>query len=247
MKYSIFFILIWIKSCQSQTDKPVIPMVPPRITIEYLNEVNDYKIKIIWIPNKIASEQNDKIVGPAILELKKKDGTTYYANYTNFSIDIPVKNLKIKNGFVQSFTPTNIQKKYNSDEDPFRFQDVNFDKEKEFIILETGLADYYRSTYRVFEFDNNKTLNELTEEPFNLFGNETLDYKKKEIMIPEYFTCCENTQYYYKVKDSRDRNIFMLYKTEIHKFNPNTNVDSITIKEKGKLDIKKVTKQMTEF
>ena len=114
----LLLLLLFTKSCQSQNLDTEKLNKTPQITIEYLNLINGYKVKILWIPNKIASDENDKIVGPAILELKKNDGKTFYASYSNFSIDITIPNLKMNNDFVKSFTPKYIQRKFNTEKDP---------------------------------------------------------------------------------------------------------------------------------
>lgn len=221
MKYSLLLLLLFTKSCQSQNLDTEKLNKTPQITIEYLNLINGYKVKILWIPNKIASDENDKIVGPAILELKKNDGKTFYANYSNFSIDITIPNLKMNNEFVKSFTPKYIQRKFNAEKDPFFFKDVNFDNSKELIISETGLLDFDRKVYRIFEvienseFHNN-TLDERKESVFDDYANSTFDTINKEIVKIKYNGCCEYDQYYFKNKDIRYKNYFYMYKSENH-------------------------------
>lgn len=242
MKYSLLLLFLFTKSCQSKNLDTENLNKTPQITIEYLNLVNGYKVKILWIPNKIASNENEKIVGPAILELKKNDGKTFYANFTNFSIDITIPNLKMNNEFVQSFTPTYIQRKFNTEKDPFFFKDVNFDNHKELIISETGLLDFDRKVYRIFEviensdFHNN-TLDELKESVFDDYVNSTFDAINKEIITIEYNGCCEYDQYYFKNKDISDKNYFYMYKSENHKVDHTTKKETIITKVKGEKDL----------
>jgi hypothetical protein len=240
MKYSLLLFFLITTSCHSKNLDTENLNETPQITIEYLNLINGYKVKILWIPNKIASNENEKIVGPAILELKKNDGKTFYANFTNFSIDITIPNLKMNNEFVQSFTPIYIQRKFNIEKDPFFFEDVNFDNSKELIISETGFFDFDRKVYRIFEiiensdFRNN-TLDELNEEAFLSYGNTTFDKENKEIIVVEYNGCCEYDQSYYKLRDKLAKNSFFYYKTENHLTDYNTNKETITVYEKEKV------------
>lgn len=245
MKYSLLLLFLFTKSCQSQNLDAKKLNKTPQITIEYLNLINGYKVKILWIPNKIASDENEKIVGPAILELKKNDGKTFYANFSNFSIDIKIPNLKMNNEFVTSFTSKYIQRNFNTEKDPFFFKDVNFDNNKELIISETGFLDYDRKLYRIFEFIensdfHNNTLDERKESVFDDYANSTFDTTSKEIVTKEYNGCCEYDQYYFKNKDIRDKNYFYMYKSENHKVDHTTNKETIITKVKGEKDLVRV-------
>lgn len=219
MKFIIVLLLFTI-SCTTPDSPSEIKDIIPQITIEYLDSVYGYKIKILWIPNKIASDENESIVGPAIIELIANDGKKYYANYTNYSGYYSDENFIMKGDFVQSFKPIFMKKKYSKGGEQFEFKDVNFDNKKELIINETGFLDYSRPYYRIFEFlintdHHNNTLQELMDPVYSNYANSTYDTINKEVIIREYNGCCEVDLFYYKFKYNKPENGFYMYKSEI--------------------------------
>ena len=189
---SIIFILLFSSFISSQdrlTDRSI-------TVIEYLNEINGYKINVYWKPEEI---NYNYVVGPAIFELYKTNDysipfilrNNYFAlnksrlpfTYNNDSTEIISTNEKIIQ--LNYHFPQNLFLNGEESDEPFLFEDINFDNNKELIISEYGNGQRYVSTYKVYGFEDGILNNEPYQfEPFkSLDGMSSINYANKSITI----------------------------------------------------------------
>lgn len=234
MKLTILILLLFAKNCQSQeiNEKP-----NNKVTVEYTKPLRGFKVKIYWTLKDSIPNVDNKIYGDAILELERRtDKTKFKINYKNYSIADNVCSVKIFEAFKKKKVPNIIQINYSPD---FYFKDVTFDKIDEIIINEIiigelNISDEPETVERVFEFKNDNLV-ELKSFPI-LALDETkgyFDYKKKEIITTDFYTCCEYVEAFYKY-DKNSKEPFIYYKTLHHKVDPKTNDEEISIEEPGK-------------
>lgn len=158
------------------------------ITIEYSNEVNGYKVTVLWLLENATENDAD---GPAILAFKDvKTNSVYYATQHHFSVTIDkanLKYLKFKNAgdtkeFVgnESFKQTVkyvlpkigvtefIKEEGFKEYIPFFFKDVNFDNKAELILVDSRFSEKGGFSNQVYKLEEGY---EKTDAPFNNFNN----------------------------------------------------------------------------
>jgi hypothetical protein len=200
---------------------------PKVVLVEYKNEINGYLVKVIWKPNGVIY---DHTVGPAIIEFYcPNDSTKFTLTNNNFGIlnnKLPFsfsengseiikynqKNIKLfyddkyyidHNSQVAGFGTTN---------EPFFFQDLDFDNRKELIISEINNGQRGIATFKVYKFESSESnrieselYNVTTEEPFkSLDEMSTIDYINKRILIYNSGGWCSSSTYIYTFKSSED-------------------------------------------
>ena len=203
MKITIFiFAFFLLCNCKNRVNNIVISIDEP---------VNGYAAQMIWTPYEVSSYDKNNVTGPAILEL------TSLANHKKISVKyegfclgyyLPsyhIDNLKIENGFVKSYSNSDITVSYSDLENkleertPFYFYDVNFDHIEELIIVSADVDPNLRET-EFFDISHPneapENINEtalLSLSSFNqedgrkCFLNAKFDYKTKIISITSYF------------------------------------------------------------
>lgn len=238
MKFTFLILLLFAKSCQSQDvdNNTTKTETNNKVLVEYQKPIKGYNAKIYWTVKDSASEATYRIIGPAILELERQsDKQKFKVNYESYSISDSVCSLKIYQTFKEKNIPNVLQVNYSTENRPdFYFKDMNFDGIEELIITETGLLDYDRALFKVYEFQNDKLI-ELKNFPRTSLLAGNIDYDKKEVTAIDYYNCCEYDEDFYRYEN---KNQFIYYKTLHHKVDPDTEDEEITVKEKGKPDVK---------
>ena len=75
--------LVFLQSCQSQTERKPQNQNLNQITINVIEPINDYKIQILWIPSQ--NFEDIKLIGPAIIKFKNvKSDKIFYTINSNF-------------------------------------------------------------------------------------------------------------------------------------------------------------------
>ena len=178
-----FLLLICLSSCNSFGAKE--PDSNP-IFIEYTNEVNNYSIKVIWMPDYYDSRFFNRLIGPAIFTIKdKKNNKVYNVTHEEFSIDLndsDLKNITFKevegtqeflsnksfNLKMEYKLPSVIEKEYSEGEIhssrnkgfkdfiPFFFKDINFDDKPELIFNNATYSEKGGYSKSVCFFDGYK-------------------------------------------------------------------------------------------
>lgn len=243
---SILSLFIFTTSCQSKDKKNYDNGL--NITVEFINPVKGFHVKIYWTLTEVISEVDSRIKGPARLELERiSDGKKFRIDYKSYSISDSVCSSKIQSYFEEKNVPDLIQLNYSENEIPdFFLKDVNFDNKEELIITETAPNDFIKYDYRVFEFTGNIIV-ELKSFPSDALkkGKGDIDYEKKEITTIDYLNCCVYTESFYKYEKSNIKQ-FIIYKTAYHDIDPKTNSEEVTIEENGKKKIVIFKKNYTE-
>ena len=69
--------LVFLQSCQSQTEQKSENQNLNQITINVKEPINGYKIQILWIPSQ--NFEDIKLIGPAIMKFQDvKSNQTFY-------------------------------------------------------------------------------------------------------------------------------------------------------------------------
>lgn len=191
--------------------------------IKFSNEVNGYNVKVIWKPNHNYFEH---IVGPAIIEFyKTNDSTSFSLTENNFCIlkrKLPIiysedssKIISIGGNNYDTITlyydkesTESIEGSFGTTEEPFFFQDIDFDNKKELLITEFGQAQRGAATfksYKVDEDESNDFGNLMNEKPINLLDEmSVIDYVNKQIKIFFSEGACLNGQDIYQLKSHKE-------------------------------------------
>lgn len=236
--------LVFLQSCQSQTEKKPQNQNLNQITINVIEPINDYKIQILWIPSQ--NFEDIKLIGPAIIKFKNvKSDKIFYTINSNFHFPKEIENITFDNDSnVLTFEPITLNISADEVGDAIIFMDVDFDNEKELITKQTGMYGADIDTFKFYNCNENE-FEEISGSPFeeitNL-GKVDFDYVNKEITIKDYYSCCEWDSYHYKLDKNKN---FMQYKTENHNVDVSSGIDSIIIKEVGKKEVKKTEKVET--
>jgi hypothetical protein len=222
MKYLLFLLLISTASCyylpNSKKD-------PNHVTIDILQPVNNYNISIKWYPAKAVD--SDDFVGPATMELENiKTHSKQVVKYTSLEMGGYLKDVKIQNGIITDFSDSDYGVAYETMQKvPFYFYDVNFDGIKDLITVESRLfKNDERKINKIYAINNLGKLTALNSVPYNEFTNfymdstevgfrnGTFDTINKEIIIGDYFGCCQWIDHVYKlnsanqIKESKTEN-----------------------------------------
>lgn len=183
-------VLLFINCSKGQTNQIT--------TLEYENEINGYNVIVDWKPRNI---RFDHIIGPAIIQFKKKDSLIFTITNNNFSVlkklipfecssdSTSIKRIKQNNIKLKYIEPElNIKNGFFTNTVPFFFNDVTFDNKKELLLLEINNGQRGLNTYKVYQFDNEDLELELYnitfKEPFSLFDEYTeIDYVNRRISL----------------------------------------------------------------
>lgn len=192
------------------------------ITINYTNSINGYNVTVLWIP-KIVKYKH--VVGPAIVEFKNTSkNTSFSLAVNNFGIlknrlpftylekdyqtilsDIPEKsiNLFYEIGYIEDDVS------FGTTDEPFFFQDVDFDNNKELIIVEIGIGQRDVSTFKVYNFSygdiNPERLNITYKEPYIYLDEMSeIDSLNKTITIYHSSGACSSSYDIYALNRSEN-------------------------------------------
>lgn len=237
--FNLFILVILFQSCQSQEKNPEKNNNNlNQITLEVSKPINDFKIKILWIPSY--NLEDIKLIGPAIIELKNiKSGEKFLTTFSNFHIWKDFQDINFKdNGQVKEMLDNYYIIEPSEIENLIAFKDVDFDNKFELILQESDTYDASSSFSNIvfYDFEENQ-LSRINKEPFtNITNLKNTEFNAdtKEIIMKEFYSCCEWESTYFKILNKNNTtNNFELYKTEYHKVDPSTNIDTIKINENG--------------
>lgn len=208
-------LLLLINSCanaQTQLNKHEI------ITISYSNEVAGYMVTAIWKPMKVSYNH---VIGPAIIEFKnKKDSTLFNLTNNNFSIlkkllpftysedSLEIKKIN-KKAISLVYNETKMNKNFGTTNQPFFFQDLDFDNKKELIITEVNNGQRGIASFKAYKIEYGEIESELygitNTAPFkSLDEMSKIDYKNKQIIIYGSGGVCLNGAEIYKFQTTKN-------------------------------------------
>ena len=184
-------------------------------TISYSNKIEGYSVDVMWRPVKVSYEH---VIGPAIIEFKNiKDGNVFYISNDNFSV------LKNKLEFTYSQDGTSVEKlnkdyavfrydepnlkmgeSFGETDEPFFFQDLDFDNKKELILVEVDNGQRGVATFNVYRVDSDGFISRF-DEPFKSLDQlSRIDIKNKQIIVHGSGGYCTGFDEFYKLKESKD-------------------------------------------
>jgi hypothetical protein len=214
---NLFSALTLLSSCANSQTKNTEPKV---VTIEYSNEINGYSVNVIWKPNAVRYSHTK---GPAIIEFyNKKDSTSFTITNNNFGI----LNSKLPFSYSEdsmeiiSLNQDKIQLNYDekslkSEEhfgttnEPFFFQDLDFDNIKELVIAEIENGQRGVASFKAYKMEDGDIQSELygitNNEPFKSLDEiSKIDYINKRIIIYGSGGVCASGSEIYKLIPSKN-------------------------------------------
>jgi hypothetical protein len=207
---------------------------PNVVTIDYSNEINGYTVRVFWKPIEV---RNNHTKGPAILEFyNNNDSTSFFLTNTHFGIENRKLPFTYSEDYLDivSIDENEIELEYHEDflisdysfgttNEPFFFQDLDFDDREELIFVELGNGQRGLASFKAFKFDFSDFINLRLQpdlfgitsiEPFrSLDEMSKIDYLTKRISIYKSGGNCANSYEIYKLqlaKNEYEANSFTL-------------------------------------
>ena len=202
---------------------------PNGVTIAYTNEIKGYSVSVLWKPLVVS---NNRTIGPAILEFYKIDEPySFYLTNNHFGLENSMLPFSYsEDGLsITSFNKYEINLEYNEDDlgtdysfgttnAPFFFQDLDFDKIEELVLVEIENGQRGVASFKAYKFDGSELLPDrngiTTIEPFNSLDEMSkVDYLTKRITIYNSGGNCANSYEIYKLqpaKNEHEGNSFVL-------------------------------------
>lgn len=221
-----YLLIVFCISCTNFQTKSTDQQV---IHISFENEIEGYTVTAIWKPTKVFYNH---VVGPAIIEFKnKKDSTTFSITNNNFSLlksklsfTYSIDSLEIESlnqDFVSLiYDDTNLgsEENFGTTNEPFFFQDLNFDGKKELLITEVRNGQRSVASFKAYSFEYGELAHEMYDitnaEPYRYLDElSKIDDVAKTITIYGSGGLCSNNAEIYKLKVSTtpyERNIYIL-------------------------------------
>ena len=193
---------------------------PNGVTIAYTNEINGYSVSVLWKPLVV---RNNRTIGPAILEFYKIDEPySFYLTNNHFGLENSMLPFSYSedNLSIVSINEYEINLEYNEDDlgtdysfgttkAPFFFQDLDFDKIDELVLVEIENGQRGVASFKAYKFDGPELLPErygiTTIEPFNSLDEMSkVDYLTKRITIYNSGGNCANSYEIYKLQPAKN-------------------------------------------
>jgi len=205
-------LILFITSCANKTKSNENKVV----TISYSNEIEGYTVTAIWKPIKVSY---DHVVGPAIIEFKnKKYSTSFNLTNNNFSIlksKLPFTysddSCEIKNfnkDFISLFyDETNLKptEGFGTTNEPFFFQDLNFNNKRELLMTEVENGQRGIATFKAYDLEDAEMAREIYAEPFkSLDQMSKIDNVNKKIILYSSNGWCADGTEIYKLQISKN-------------------------------------------
>lgn len=182
--------LIVLTSCAKAKDNTVV--------IEYSNKINGYKVKSTWKPQIV---RYNHVIGPAIIEFcDEQDILIFTVVNNNFSVlkrKLPFSydkdSLKIEDirenliSLIYKEPKLNDEKRFGTTDEPFFFEDIDFDNEKELLIAEVDNGQRGVATFKAYK-QGDRTQNQSNDitdrDPFLSLDEMTkIDYENRNIIL----------------------------------------------------------------
>lgn len=186
------------------------------VNIEFSNIISGFKVKAIWIPRKVIY---DHVVGPAIITFQNvKDSAVFDITTDHFSIsksrlpfiftedgyEIAMVN---RNSISMLYETGNLtsNESFGTTKEPFFFEDVNFDGNKELLIVEVGNGQRDVASFKAYNFDFGEVqlgrFGITFTEPFrSLDEMSVIDHIKKSLTIYNSSGYCSSNYDIYKLR-----------------------------------------------
>jgi hypothetical protein len=202
---------------------------PNGVSISYSNVINGYSVYVLWKPMVVS---NNQTIGPAILEFYKVDEPySFFLTNNHFGIEnskLPFTYSEDGLGII-SINEYEIYLGYDKDDlesaysfgttnQPFFFQDLDFDKIEELVLVESENGQRGVASFKAYKFENSELQPDrygiTSIEPFrSLDEMSKIDYLTERITIYKSGGNCANSYEIYKLqlaKNEYEANSFTL-------------------------------------
>lgn len=201
------------------------------VRIEYKNNIHGYHVQVLWMPIEFSKTGGDYVIGPAILKFrdaKNGDVFTFTTNYfsvmsNKLSLKSKCKLKTVKNAEdchedisainqdqiklvyqEQKPDPKLADSGFGASNEPFFFQDVNFDGKEELIVAEFGEGQRFRTAFKVYQIGVPSLYQITDKEPFkSLDDGSKIDYKNKKIFVDRSGGACDSVYETYTYDESK--------------------------------------------
>ncbi len=193
---------------------------PNGVSISYSNVINGYSVYVLWKPMVVS---NNRTIGPAIIEFYKVDEPySFYLTNNHFGIEnsklpftysedglsiVSINEYEIYLGYDKD----DLQSEYSfgTANQPFFFQDLDFDKIEELVLVESENGQRGVASFKAYKFDGSELLPDrsgiTTIEPFrSLDEMSKVDYLTKRITIYNSGGNCANSYEIYKLQPAKN-------------------------------------------
>jgi hypothetical protein len=202
---------------------------PNGVSISYSNVINGYSVYVLWKPMVVS---NNRTIGPAILEFYKVDEPySFFLTNNHFGIEnsklpftysedgldiVSINEYEIYLGYDKDDLKSEYS--FGTTNQPFFFQDLDFDKIDELVLVESENGQRGVASFKAYKFDGPELLPDrygiTSIEPFrSLDEMSKIDYLTKRITIYKSGGNCANSYEIYKLqlaKNEYEANSFTL-------------------------------------
>lgn len=187
------------------------------VYIQYTNLINGYYVKVKWIPNQVI---NSHTIGPAIIEFFQKKDSILFSITTNkfgvlskelpfeysedslFLIKIQTNKIELKyNNLIRK----NLDQSFFDSNEPFFFQDINFDNIDDLILVEHYQAQRETSRFIPYDLKSIVMYQEWSDNnlryymPYKEFdGFSSIDYRRRQIHLYHSGGACAGEEFVYE-------------------------------------------------
>ena len=202
---------------------------PNGVSISYSKVINGYSVYVLWKPMVVS---NNRTIGPAIIEFYSVDEPySFFLTNNHFGIEnskLPFTYSEDGLGIV-SINEYEIYLGYDNDDlesaysfgttnQPFFFQDLDFDKIEELVLVESENGQRGIASFKAYKFENSELQPDrygiTSIEPFrSLDEMSKVDYLTKRITLYKSGGNCANSHEIYKLqpaKNDYEANSFVL-------------------------------------
>lgn len=202
---------------------------PNGVSISYSSVINGYSVYVLWKPMVVS---NNRTIGPAIIEFYKVDEPySFYLTNNHFGIENSMLPFTYsEDGLsIVSINEYDIYLEYDKADlesassfgttnQPFFFQDLDFDKIEELVLVESENGQRGVASFKAYKFENSELQPDrygiTSIEPFrSLDEMSKVDYLTKRITIYKSGGNCANSSEIYKLqlaKNEYEANSFIL-------------------------------------
>lgn len=193
---------------------------PNGVSISYSNVINGYSVYVLWKPMMV---NNNRTIGPAIIEFYKVDEPySFLLTNNHFGIEnsklpftysedglsiVSINEYEIYLGYLKD----DLQSEYSfgTTNQPFFFQDLDFDKIEELVLVESENGQRGIASFKAYKFENSELQPDrygiTSIEPFrSLDEMSKVDYLTKRITIYKSGGNCANSYEIYKLQPAKN-------------------------------------------
>jgi hypothetical protein len=199
------------------------------VHIVYTDDINGYQVNAWWMPSRVIAEH---VVGPAIMHFfRLSDSTEFTLTNNNFALlkerlkaiysdgGIELTRLDEQEIFLSYQQYQSLPDRFGTTQEPFFFEDIDFDKKAELLITEVGSGQRGIATFKAYRIGEGQmpVYNTITwQEPFvSLDELSRVNGRDKTLTIHHTAGTCWGRDEIYRLQqapDAYEENRFVLEK-----------------------------------